>query len=51
MFEKYILFLELQAVSDADGCNSKYCPSVAGPRITQHLAEYWFKKNGELSRI
>jgi hypothetical protein len=27
--------LEFQALSDADNCKSKYCPSVAGPRVKQ----------------
>jgi len=29
------LFLEFQALSDADGCKSKYYHSVAGRRIKQ----------------
>jgi hypothetical protein len=32
---KKIIFLEFEAVSDADICKSKYCSSVAGPRIKQ----------------
>jgi hypothetical protein len=32
----FISFKEFQALSDAKGCKSKYCPSVAEPRIKQH---------------
>ena len=28
--------LKFRALSDADGCKSKYYPSVAEPRIKQH---------------
>ena len=30
------LYLEFQALSNADGLKSKYCPSAAGPRIVQN---------------
>lgn len=30
--------LEFQALSEADGCTSKYSPSVAGPRVKRALS-------------
>jgi len=44
-------FLDFQALSDAVVFKSKYCPSVAGPRIKHHLIKYWSKKSDALSHM
>ena len=43
--------MEFKFLSDADVCKSKYCSSVAGPRIKQQYVAYLSKKNEVFSEI